>query len=202
MDGMGRTPLGLARLIASGAREESVQLKMFEAGQKMKIGEEMIEDRGLTRTVDFSDQSTISYNPQMSYPCAQETPDQTMIKLLVSVGAAFGSLTSPEEDQVSSLLGIKSVDSSDSPLESKQVATPLALYSDSPSLNKCPKYKAKPPSPTLSTLERDCKSENYCFRYNRLDNRISERLKDLSHTLTPEEALELVDDMRQREQFR
>ena len=202
MDGMGRTPLGLARMIAGGSREESVQLKMFEPGQNMKIGEEMIEDRGLTRTVDFSDQSTISYDPQMSYPCAQKTPDQSMIQLLLSVGAAFGSLTSPEEDQVSSLLGIKSVGVSDSPLESKQVATPLALHSDSPSLSKGREYETKPLSPPLSALERDCNSENYCVRYNLLDNRISKRLKDLSHTLTPEEALELVDDMRQREQFR
>ena len=202
MDGMGRTPLGLARMIASGSREENVQLKNFEPGQKMKIGEEMTEDRGLTRTVDFSDQSTIGYDLRMSYSAAQKPPDQSMMELLVSVGATFGSPTSPEEDQVSSLLGSNPGAAQDTPLGSKHVGTPITLYSASPSFKKSPEYETKTPSPPLSTLGRDCNSKNYCLCYNLLDNQISKSVKDLSHTLTPEEALELVGDMRRRELFR
>ena len=180
---MGRTPLDLARMTARQYRQDSVQLKQFEPNQKMEVGGDMIEERGLTRTVDFSDQSTISFNLQMSYPSTQKPPDRSMIDLLLSVGATTGSVTSPEENHIFPLLQIdtKRAATADLTYEANQTATP---------------------SSSLSKLERDCNSENYCKCYNHLDGQISKRLKDLSHTLTPQEALDLVGDMREREQFR
>ena len=179
-DAMGRTPLDFAIMNAHRYREDCVQMEQYEVGQKMVIGEKMVTDRGLTHTVEFSESSFL-FESQSSYTFSQEPPDTTMIDLLKSVGATIGSPNSREDDLLSSLIagGKKSAAVNDATQDSEQAA-----------------------ASSLMDTQTDHSRKDYCKSYTLLDSRISERLKDLSHTPTPEEALELVKDMRHREQLR
>lgn len=184
-DSMGRTPLDFARITARGGLESTVQMKEFEVGQKMVIGEEMAIEKGLTRTVEFSSSYHFESHSQSSITQSEPQPTangENMIDLLISIGATAGSNKSREDQLLSSLVvaaarhttnGVREI----SPEPKEDTATGL--------------------------MENGFGSDsNYCVSYRVLDSRISERLHDLSHTLTPEESLELVGDMRKREQFR
>ena len=178
-DSMGRTPLDFARIIARGGLDSNVQMKEFEIGQKMVIGEEMIIERGLTRTVEIT--SSFHFESQ-SIASEQPTAKQeNMIDLLISIGATSGSNKSREDQLLSSLV----------------VAAARHTTNSLRDLSPEPQEDT-----TAGSIENGFGSENYCVSYKVLDSRISERLHDLSHTLTPEESLELVGDMRKREHFR
>lgn len=178
-DSMGRTPLDFARIIARGGLESSVQMKEFEVGQKMVIGEEMIIERGLTRTVEIT--STFHLESQSITSEQPTAKEENMIDLLISIGATTGSNKSREDQLLSSLV----------------VAAARHTTNSLRDLSPEPQEDT-----TAGSVENGFGSENYCVSYKVLDSRISERLQDLSHTLTPEESLELVGDMRKREQFR
>jgi CRISPR/Cas system CMR-associated protein Cmr5 small subunit len=184
-DSMGRTPLDFARITARGGLESNVQMKEFEVGQKMVIGEEMIIEKGLTRTVEF----TSSYFESQSQSIAQSAEPQptdegeNMIDLLLSIGATAGSNRSRED----------------------QLLSPLVVAAARHTTNGTRGLSPEPEEDTAKagSAENGFGSDsNYCVSYRVLDSRISERLHDLSHALTPEESLELVGDMRKREQFR
>ena len=179
-DSMGRTPLDFARIIARGGRESNVQMKEFEVGQKMVIGEEMIIERGLTRTVEIT--SSFHFESQQSITSEQPMAEgENMADLLISIGATTGSSKSREDQLLSSLVAA------------------AARHTTSSLRDLSPEPKE---DIATGSIENGFDSENYCASYKVLDSRISERLHDLSHTLTPEESLELVGDMRKREQFR
>lgn len=180
-DSMGRTPLDFARIIARGGLESTVQMKEFEVGQKMVIGEEMVVEKGLTRTVEIT--STFHFESQSITSEQQLTVEgENMIELLVSVGATAGSNKSRVDQRLSSLV----------------VAAARHTTDDVRGLSPEPEEGA----PTGSVENGFLGSENYCVSFKALDSRISERLHDLSHALTAEESLGLVGDMRKREQFR
>ena len=176
---MGRTPLDFARMIARGGLESTVQMKEFEVGQKMVIGGEMVIEKGLTRTVEITSSFHIESQSITSQQAAAE--DESMIDLLTSVGATAGSNKSREDQLLSSLV-----------VAAARHTNSIRELSPEP----------KEDTTTSSIRENGLGSENYCVSYKLLDSHISERLHDLSHTLTPEESLELVGDMRKREQFR
>ena len=179
-DSMGRTPLDFAKMTASRVRDSNVQMKEFELGQKMVVGEGMIVERGLTRTVEISG-SSFHFESQ-SFTLEQRTTDRDMIELLASIGATTGSNKSREDQFLSSLMVAAA----------KHTTVPAKGLAPEPSKENA----------TATLIENGFSGENYCMSYKLLDSRISERLKDLSHTLTPEESLELVGDMRQKERFR
>ena len=181
-DAMGRTSLDFAIMTANRYRRDSVQMEQYEIGQKMVIGEKMVTERGLTRTVEFSE-SSIHFESQSSYTMSLEPPDTTMIDLLKSVGAVTGSPTSREDDLMSPLVAVRTKSAAENELPPQDSVQAAA-------------------SSPMDTTETDDSNRDYCQSYNHLDSRISEKLKDLSHSLTPEEALGLVKDMKQREQLR
>ena len=182
---MGRTPLDFARITARGDLESTVQMKEFEVGQKMVIGEEMKIEKGLTRTVEFTSSYHFESHTQQSITQSEPQPtadEENMINLLISIGATAGSNKSREDQLLSSLV----------------VAAARHTTNGTRGISPEPKEDTA----TGSVKNGFGGDSNYCVSYRDLDSRISERLHDLSHTLTPEESLELVGDMRKREQFR
>lgn len=181
-DSMGRTPLDFARMIATGVlgkNASAVQMKQFEVGQKMVVGGEMIEEKGLTTTVELSASSFHDQLEWQSVPLEQpKATDRDMIDLLISVGAMTGSDKSREDRFIS-------------PLVTRYQADSASSLSTDPSEGA-----------TSASAENSFGSENYCKSYKLLDSGISKRLMDTSHVLTPEESLKLIEDMRKREQFR
>ena len=180
-DGMGRTPLDFARWATKVKfHKNSIQMEQYESGQIMEVGKPMVVDKGLTTTVELP--TGFNFDAQ-SIPASKETsPDTTMIDALLSVGATTGSEVTREEDLISSLIAVKGT----------------RFTSTSTAANGSMQLSTS----THTPWEGDYNRTNYCQRYNVLDSRISERLKDTSHSPTPEEALELVRDMKRREEFR
>ena len=183
---MGRTPLDFARITARGGLNSNVQLQEFEVGQKMVIGKEMVIEKGLTKTVEIT--STYHFESQSQCITTQsEQPTtqlegESMIDLLISIGATAGSNKSREDQLLASLM----------------VAAARHTTNGVRDLSPEPKEDT-----ATSSLENGFGSDpNYCVNYKVLDCRISERIHDLSRSPTPEESLELVGDMRKREQFR
>ena len=183
---MGRTPLDFARITARGDLESTVQMKEFEVGQKMVIGEEMMIEKGLTRTIEFTTSYHFESHTKQSITKSEPQPtadeENNMINLLISIGATAGSNKSREDQLLSSLV----------------VAAARHTTNGTRGISPEPKEDTA----TGSVENGFGGDSNYCISYRVLDSRISERLHDLSHMLTPEESLELVGDMRKREQFR
>lgn len=185
-DDMGRTPLDVAKMQANQIRESKVQMDKFEAGQMMVVGKKMITDKGLTRTVELS-ASSVTFESESSFiekRVTSDISDNSMIELLKLVGATTGSPTSREEDLMSSLIRLNSTPAT--------AATPARDDSEQAAAFSAPSNR----------VAGDGCSENYCKTYSMLSSRISEKLDDVSRTLTSEEALQLVEDLRQREQFK
>ena len=178
---MGRTPLDSARWATRVKfHKNSVQMEEYELGQKMEVGKTMVADKGLTTTVELP--TGFNFDTR-SIPASKETsPDTTMIEALLSVGATTGSEASREEDLISSLIAVKGTRFTGTSTAANE---PMQLSTS-----------------TRTPWEGDYNRTNYCRRYNVLDSKISERLRDTSHSPTPEEALELVRDMKRREEFR
>lgn len=171
---MGRTPLDLAKMTANHVRKDSVQMAKFEIGQQMVVGRGMIIDKGFTDTIELS--GSFHFESQ-SYKSERETTDREMIDLLTSVGGTTGDMMSQEDKFLASLMESKMKPLTTDP-DQGDTATPL------------------------DRIDSDCGSDSYCKCYKDLDSRIAERLKDASYSPTPQEALELVRDLRRKELIR
>ena len=180
-DGMGRTPLDFARRATKlHFHKNSIQMEEFELGQKMEVGKTMLTEKGLTTTVELSASFTLE---SQSIRTTQETlPDTTMIDVLCSVGATTGSEATREESHIASLIAVSNT----------RLAATTSASESSTSIS----------TSMYTHLEGDSSRESHCKHYNDLDSRISKRLRDVAHTPSPEEAVELVRDMKEKEAFR
>lgn len=184
---MGKTPLDFAWMRARLLRKPSVQMEEYELGQKMQIGKTMTTERGLTQTVEISEES---YQFEMEYgdtlglvtdPVSSQ--DRAMIDLLMCVGATTGSETSREENLMSSL---------------------IKFDKTSEATNDLTQHETRLENSTASftSTENTCTMRDHCKCYNELESRISSGLEDVSKDLTPEEAVELVRNLKKRKDFK